>query len=265
MDFKVSEYACENAYWFLFYNDELLVEDNAGIINIPLLCDTGTLNLELADAQYIGSLAGHKCYAVNLRSRNIPPGFSFKRIRQLYGQQADLYFWFTARAFHIINWLKNNRFCGCCGSKMHGSSQGLAVRCPHCSHIVYPRISPAIIVAVLKDDKILLARSTKYASMYSVIAGFVEPGETLEECVKRELKEEVGIEVTNIRYFGNQPWPFPDSLMIAFTAQYARGKITVDNDEIVDAGWFSAHDLPDIPSPGVIARQLIDWFVARCA
>jgi NAD+ diphosphatase len=117
-------------------------------------------------------------------------------------------------------------------------------------------------VAVIKDDKILLARSNRFATgWYSVIAGFVEPGEALEDCVKRELKEEVGIEVTNIQYFGSQPWPFPDSLMIAFTARWSKGIITIDNEEIIDANWYSANNLPNLPGKVSIARQLIDWFV----
>jgi NAD+ diphosphatase len=261
MNLKASEHGRETAYWFLFYNEELLVEENAGTINIPLICDSRILSLEPTDVQYIGSLAGNKCYVANLCNKNMPEGFSFKGLRQLYGHIADANFWFAGRAFHIINWMKNNKFCGCCGNRMHVLSEELAVQCSHCSHIVYPRISPAVIVAVIKEDKILLARSPRFGKMYSVIAGFVEPGETLEDCVQRELKEEVGIEVKHIKYFGDQPWPFPDSLMIAFTAQYANGTITIDNKEIVDAGWFSPHDLPEIPSKVSIARQLIDWFV----
>jgi NAD+ diphosphatase len=261
MELKALEHVSKKAYWFLFYNDELLVEENAGITKIPFIGDSKIIDLELVDAQDIGLLNGHKCYAANLRTENIPAGLSLRGLRQLYGDIADKYFWFAFRAFHIINWIKNNKFCGCCGSSLHASSQELAVQCLQCSHIVYPRISPAIIVAVIKDDQILLAHSTKFpAGLFSVIAGYVEPGETLEECVHRELQEEVGIEVTNIQYFGNQPWPFPDSLMIGFTAQYANGNITVDNVEIVEAGWFSAHELPDIPPKGSIARQLIDWF-----
>ncbi|MGE5605842.1 MAG: NAD(+) diphosphatase [Bacteroidota bacterium] len=110
----------------------------------------------------------------------------------------------------------------------------------------------------------MLARSSRFAStMYSVLAGFVEPGESLEECVRREIREEVGIEVQDIKYFSSQPWPFPDSLMIGFTARYASGEITVDNQEIVDAAWFTADNLPEIPAKVSIARRLIDWFVHK--
>jgi NAD+ diphosphatase len=125
----------------------------------------------------------------------------------------------------------------------------------------YPRLSPAIIVAVLKNNQILLARNKRFKlPFYSVLAGFVEPGETLEECVQREIREEVGIMTKNIRYFGSQPWPFPNSLMIAFVADYADGEITIDGSEIIDAAWFSKGELPQIPPTISIARQLIDWF-----
>ena len=127
-------------------------------------------------------------------------------------------------------------------------------------------MSPAIIVAVVKGDRILLARAARFADqMYSVLAGFVEPGESLEDCVRREVREEVGVEVRNIRYFGSQPWLFPNSLMVAFTADYAGGEISVDNREIVDAAWFKTEGLPPIPGKISIARRLIDWFVERGA
>lgn len=261
MDFNASVDTCEHAYWFLFYNDELFVQEHAGVDRIPLLCDDAIPEIKMGDVQYIGSLNDHPCYVANLCNKNTYEGFAFKKLRQLFGSINEDAFWWACRAFHIIHWLRNNKYCGCCGSGMQVSSQELAVQCMHCSHIVYPRISPAIIVAVVREDKILLARSSKHTEMYSVIAGFVEPGETLEDCVQRELKEEVGIGVTDIKYFGNQPWPFPDSLMIAFTAEYANGEIIIDNKEIVDAGWFSVGDFPNVPPRVSIARQLIDWFI----
>jgi NAD+ diphosphatase len=130
----------------------------------------------------------------------------------------------------------------------------------------YPRLSPAVIVAVERGNRILLARARRFtAAMYSVIAGFVEPGETLEECVRREVMEETGIRIRAIRYFGSQPWPFPDSLMIGFTAEYESGELLIDGTELVDAGWFAAGELPTIPGPISIARRLIDAFAARHA
>jgi NAD+ diphosphatase len=140
----------------------------------------------------------------------------------------------------------------------------LAMECTACGQLSYPRISPAVIVAILRDEKILLARANRFPSgFYSVLAGFVEPGETLEQCAKREVREETGIEVKNLRYFSSQPWPFPHSLMVAFTAEYAAGEIRIDPSEIADAGWYSADALPLIPDPITVARKLIDWYVGR--
>jgi NAD+ diphosphatase len=161
-----------------------------------------------------------------------------------------------------VHWHRNHRFCGRCGSPTQDHPEDRAKICPSCGLINHPRVSPAIIVAVVKDRQLLLAHSTRFqAKFYSVLAGFVEPGETLEDCVHREVFEEVGVRVRNIRYFGSQPWPFPDSLMVAFTAEYAGGEIRVDSVEIADAGWFSAGGLPAIPPRISIARKLIDWFV----
>jgi len=127
---------------------------------------------------------------------------------------------------------------------------------------MYPKISPAVIVAVTKGDKILLAQNTQSKTgYYSVLAGFVEPGENLEDCVRREIKEEAGIDLKNIQYFGSQPWPFPDSLMPGFTAEYAGGDLVLDKTELLDAKWFSADELPQVPSKLSISRSLIDWFV----
>jgi len=137
-----------------------------------------------------------------------------------------------------------------------------AKQCLRCGLTNYPRLNPAVIAAVLKGDQILLARNKRFkVPMFSVLAGFVEPGETLEACIEREILEEVGITVKNIRYFGSQPWPFPNSLMIGFVAEYAGGEITIDKQEIVEAGWFFKSNLPPVPSSISIARRLIDWFV----
>jgi NAD+ diphosphatase len=137
-----------------------------------------------------------------------------------------------------------------------------AKQCPQCKLVNYPRLSPSIIVAVRRGNELLLARSPRFpAGMYSVLAGFVEPGETLEQAVEREVQEEVGLTVKNICYFGSQPWPFPNSLMIGYRAEYAGGEIQIDRVEIEDAGWYTAEHLPAIPSRISIARQLIEAFI----
>ena len=264
MDVNVSDKLFKNAYWFLFHNDELLVKESDGNTTIPLTSDIKLFASQPTDVQSIGELHERECFIANISNDNILIGFSFKKIRPLYGHMDDEYFGAACRAFHIINWMKTSKFCGCCGGIMTILSHEIAMKCSTCDHIVYPRISPAIIVAVIKDNQILLARAERFPpNRYSVIAGFVEPGETLEECVKRELKEEVGIEVEQINYFGSQPWSFPDSLMIAFTAKALTEEITIDNNEIVAADWFTPQNLPDLPDKSSISRQLIDWFTEK--
>ncbi len=160
-----------------------------------------------------------------------------------------------------MEWDLSHRFCGRCGAATVLKEGEQARECPACRSLSYPRISPAVIVAVVRGDRILLARAARSPpGLYSVLAGYVEPGETLEECVRREVREETGIEVANLRYFASQPWPFPHSLMIAFTAEHASGEIAVDGVEILDAGWYRADGLPGIPGPMTVARRLIDWF-----
>jgi NAD+ diphosphatase len=174
----------------------------------------------------------------------------------------DHLFSLAGRAIQIVNWNQTHQFCGRCGTRTDDKLDERAKICPKCGLISFPLLSPAIIVAVVQGSRILLAHANHFPDgFYSVLAGFVEPGETLEECVQREVQEEVGLQLKNIRYFGSQPWPFPHSLMIAFTAEYAGGQITTDGMEIRDAGWFTAHDLPLIPGKISIARRLIDWFV----
>jgi NAD+ diphosphatase len=140
----------------------------------------------------------------------------------------------------------------------------MAMRCTRCGMMHYPRVSPAVIVRVRRENEILLARSPGFPKgMRSVLAGFVEPGESIEETIHREVREEVGLEVENLGYFGSQPWPFPNSLMIGFTADYAGGEIRPEPGEIEDAGWYRADELPQLPPKVSIARRMIDDFVAR--
>jgi NAD+ diphosphatase len=136
--------------------------------------------------------------------------------------------------------------------------------CPSCKQVYYPRLSPSIIVLVTRGDELLLARNARArGNFYSTLAGFVEPGESIEQAVHREVLEEVGVTVKNLEYFGSQPWPFPNSLMIAFTCSYVGGEIRLEEEELEDAGWYTADDLPRVPPKLSIARQMIDYFVAK--
>ncbi len=195
-------------------------------------------------------------------------GLSADGLRQLHTRLDDVLFGIAGRAVQIVDWDRNHQFCGRCATPTEPMPNERARRCPNCGLSSYPRISPATITAVIRHteqgERILLARNHRFpAGRYSVLAGFVEPGESLEECVEREIFEEVGIRVRNVRYFGSQPWPFPNSLMIGFTAEYESGEFTLEEAEIAEAGWFGADDMPQLPPPLSIARRLINDFTAR--
>lgn len=260
--FKPPSKRSKPALWFLFHDQKLLIKNKGEHDTVPQSSDLEILDLVPVQQQYIGLLDGRPCYTGEVPDTMFVSGaFAFQLIRSLFGRLEETLLGIAGLANQLLLWNRNHRYCGKCGHLTENKADERAKYCPECGLLNYPRLSPAVIVAVLKDNQILLARSQRLpAKFYSVLAGFVEPGETLEECVKREIREEVGITVHNIRYFGSQPWPFPDSLMIAFTAEYAGGTIAIDGSEILDAGWFSADNLPTIPPKMSIARQLIDWF-----
>ena len=254
------------AYWFIFDRNRLLVNTDSieNKIRIPYFSDTDEIRPLLSDINYLGLIDVKESYFAELGMKsdeNVQAlsGFARTELKMLFGPLEDDWFWLSNRAFHLLNWRKKNRFCGVCGSELSVSGDEVALKCDNCGNIIYPRISPAVIVAITRGKEILLAHSARFANgMYSVIAGFVEAGETLEECVEREIGEEVGIKVRNITYFRSQPWPYPDSLMLAFTAEYESGEIRVDGDEITDAGWYTADNLPGLPLKSSVARKLID-------
>ena len=250
------------AWWFVFSGNKLLVERTDRGVHIPLLRGPDILPLRAVRRQYLGTLNGHSCLCAEGEADAHPPArMEFHSLRKLYGALDEEMFWLAGRAFQIMDWDRTHQYCGKCGSPTKDKADERAKVCATCGTVNFPRMSPAIIVAVVRDKEILLAHAARFpGSMYSVLAGFVEPGESLEDCVRREVKEEAGVDVKNIRYFGSQPWPFPNSLMVGFTAEYAGGDVTTDEKEIVDARWFTADNLPTIPDKISIARSLIDWF-----
>lgn len=253
------------SWWFAFQGNNLLVYLEDSSVRIPCEADFSRLGLTVLRQHYLGLLEGRPCYAVELAEDTKPPeGMAFQGLRQLFNRLEEDLFWIAGRAVQIVDWDRTHQFCGKCGSRMITKSRERAKECPQCGLVNYPRLSPAIIVLVERGSQILLARSHRFPpGVYSVLAGFVDPGETLEEAVIREVKEETGIQVKDIHYFGSQPWPFPHSLMIAFTAVYAGGEIVIEDEEIEAAGWFTANNLPALPNKISIARKLIDWFLAK--
>lgn len=207
----------------------------------------------------IGQLQGIDCYAVE--TQEIPEFISgeLRPVRSLFASAGPEIFALAGRGTQLIDWEKNHRFCGHCGTPTVMKKTEFGLECPACRLVSYPRISPAVMVLIERGDELMLARSPHFRpGVFSALAGFVEPGETLEQCAVREVREEVGLEIDNLRYFTSQSWPFPNSLMIAFFADYAGGDITPDPSEIEAAGWFARDALPPLPDHVSIARQLID-------
>ena len=262
-DYKIPETEAQTALWFIFDKGKLLVNCQDDHYHVLKSTDVSDHNLLPVDKQFLGAFNGQDCYASGLQpGSDLNDGFEWKDLRALFGRLPEDLIWIAGRANQLVNWRRTHRYCGACGRLTEEKQDERALICPSCGLINYPRLSPAVIVAVVKDREILLARNHRFRGpFYSVLAGFVEPGESLEECIHREVREEVGLSVRNIRYFGSQPWPFPDSLMIGFVADYADGEITVDGSELIEAGWYRAECLPNIPPKMSIARKLIDWFV----
>ena len=219
-----------------------------------------------ADAIYLGMQDGRPCFARTLGADESPPrGSEVVPLRRLFGVLPDDEFGIAGRALGLSAWDRDHRFCGRCGAPTERSKIERVRTCTACGHGAYPRLSPAIIALVERDGLALLARNARFPRpFFSTLAGFVEVGESLEGAVAREIKEEAGVRVGDISYFGSQPWPFTGSLMIGFRASWLEGEISVDEAEIAEAAWFAHDDLPtNIPPRLSIARQLIDDFVRR--
>jgi NAD+ diphosphatase len=216
-------------------------------------------------ALYLGDLDGAPCFAWLLADGEAAPeGTDPIALRQLFGALPDDDFSIAGRALGVTAWDRDHRYCGRCSSPTERSQTERVRTCSRCGHGSYPRLSPAIIALVERDGRALLARNARFPlPFFSTLAGFVEVGESLEAAVAREIQEEAGIAITDIRYFGSQPWPFTGSLMVGFTARWAGGEIVCEPTEIADAEWFAPDELPRIPPRLSIARELIDDFVVR--
>jgi NAD+ diphosphatase len=251
------------AWWFAFVGSQLLVHTEAAANQIPYCLNLAELGLTPVRTQFLGRLADQPCYSAELPKETIvPPGMALIGLRDLYGTIDEDWYALSGRAIQIVDWDRTHQYCGQCATPTIQLINERAKRCPQCRLVNYPRISPAMIVLISRGEELLLARAPRFPpGMYGLIAGFVEPGESLEETVIREVYEEVGITVKEIRYFSSQPWAFPNSLMIGFTASYAGGELTIDPQELETAAWFHKHNLPRLPPKPSIARRLIDWFV----
>ncbi|EGU59654.1 NADH pyrophosphatase [Vibrio nigripulchritudo ATCC 27043] len=240
----------EPVYWCVVEGSEVWIENGS----LPL-GSASSLNLNAENAQVIGNYQSKK--VVWLNHVEVEQVLPMTPLRSLLHYPEEL-FWMISRAIQFGHMSQTLRFCPQCGGRNHLNFNQLAMQCGDCRTLHYPRIFPCIIVAIRKENQILLAQHNRHrGGMYTVIAGFVEVGETLEQCVAREVKEETGIEVSNITYFGSQPWAFPSSLMMGFIADYRSGDIKLDKTELVDAQWFGFDELPEVAPEGTIARALI--------
>ncbi|WP_041863236.1 NAD(+) diphosphatase [Bordetella petrii] len=241
---------------FIFRGNELLVRE-AGL-DLPDAATCSVLGLRPETLQQVW-LDNPQIRTTHLpATAEAPPGYAFRKLRALMadlGDRAAL----ASRAFQISEWARTHKYCGVCTTPMQPVGHEFCMRCPACGMSAYPRISPAMMVLVRKGDSILLARHATYATArHTALAGFVEAGESIEDAIHREVMEEVGLRVDNLRYFGSQSWPFPHSLMIAFTAEYSGGELRLQADEIAEARWYGPGDaLPEIPMRESIAGSLV--------
>jgi len=254
-----------DAVCFVWRDDKILVRATEPP-TLPVFADFMRLSIDGA-RHYLGRLEGIDCIAIRVAADTPEPaGWQWRGLRTLFLQVSDPLLALAGRAFQIVEWDRSHQFCGRCGTRLHGKAGERAKECPACGYVVYPRVSPAMMVLVTRGKELLLARANRFPqAMYSALAGFVEPGESIEDCIHREVREEVGVEVDCLQYVASQSWPFPHSLMIAYTAEYAGGDMRPCDDEIVEAGWFPIDALPQLPSPVSISRHLIDTTVARLA
>ncbi len=253
------------ALWFAFHAGQVMVRMTDGVPAVLTCAHPADHGLEISQEHYLGTYGGEHCYAAELATEQIAPtGHALLGLRDLLGHVNDTLAGISGRAFQILEWNRNHRYCGRCGNETVPREDERARTCVPCKRTSYPPVAPVIMILITQGRKLLLARKVGWGNTrYSALAGFVEPGETLESTVIRETREEVGVEIKNIRYFGSQPWPFPNNLMIAFTAEYAGGPVTPDGVEIEEAAFFDADELPNLP-PGIsISRRMITTVAAE--
>jgi len=255
-----------DALWFVFCESRLLAAGAPDAGPVPRACDPRELGLEPLQQQYLGTLGSvHVWCAEVAAGAAAPAGWTWQGLRALFGALDDRLFALAGRALQLVDWDRTHRHCGRCGTPTLPKPGERSRECPACGLVAYPRIAPAVMALVRRaPDEILLARSPHFPEgMYSALAGFVEPGETLEQCIEREVLEEVAVRVKVARYFASQPWPFPHSLMIAFVCDWESGEVRANPLEIESAAWFNIRSLPRLPNRISIARRLIDAVVAE--
>ena len=248
------------AWYFVFVGNSLLMRfDDNGQWQPLTESDSAWVGEVARKLHYMGTLGGRACYAVEATGL---PGEELDGLRGLFGHSDQLMFSLASRGVQIVDWYRGHQFCGRCGGRNREHPRDRAMICDDCGIHAYPRLSPSIIVLIHKGRQVLLARNHRFPEgMYSTLAGFVEPGESIEETLVREVKEEVGVNVHKLQYLGSQSWPFFNSLMLGFHAEYESGEIELQEEEIADAQWFDCDALPNLPGGVAISRWLIDAYL----
>ena len=243
-------YESDDAYYFIFNNERELYLTSKK--TLPTSIDNINIDFKL----YIGKYLGKDTFVANTDTSN-----SFYSLKDIYDSDKDLYL-ISTRAVLVRDWYISHQFCGKCGAKTEIDEKDMMLKCPLCGQVHYPRIAPAIIVAIRKGDELLMAKHSYHENIkYALIAGFVEPGESIEDAVHREVSEEIGIKIKNLNYLNSQSWPFPNSLMLGFEAEYDSGEIKVDGDEILKAKWFKKDEIIRFDSDISISDWLIQKFI----
>lgn len=251
-------------FLFIFHNGLLLLEKQNTELTIPHCGLENLIEQKYSFSRQMGVYNGIQCQCVEVEVDDLPSQHHvWMSLREAYSHlEHDLYI-LAGKAVQVLHWHNENRFCGQCGAPMVDHQTELAKLCPKCSFVAYPRLSPVVIMTVEHEDQILLGRSPHFPKgMYSPLAGFVDIGETLEEAVAREILEESGLKIDNIRYVTSQSWPFPHSMMLGFRSDYVSGEIVIEEEELEDVQWFTKDNLPTLPSQISISRYLMECFIA---
>ena len=250
-----------NVYWFIFFNNQLLLQKKGETYTIPYSINPPVPVKNVLEVSLLEDMPA--CTAsvdtpLEETAEYLPMG-----LRASYDYLDPILHKIAGKAYELIYWDQHSRFCPSCGTKTVMQTT-ISKQCPNCKYEIYPVVSPAILVLIRKGDAILLVHARNFrGSFYGLVAGFLETGETLEECVRREVMEETGLEINNITYFGNQPWPYPSNLMVGFIADYVSGTIRLQDEELSEGTFFTKDNLPELPRKLSLARKMIDWWLEQ--
>ena len=250
-----------NVYWFIFFNDQLLLQKKGETYTIPYSINPPVPVKNVLEVSLLEDMPACTAFVdtpLEETAEYLPMG-----LRASYDYLDPILHKIAGKAYELIYWDQHSRFCPSCGTKTVMQTT-ISKQCPNCKYEIYPVVSPAILVLIRKGDAILLVHARNFrGSFYGLVAGFLETGETLEECVRREVMEETGLEINNITYFGNQPWPYPSNLMVGFIADYVSGTIRLQDEELSEGAFFTKDNLPELPRKLSLARKMIDWWLEQ--